>query len=78
MPQPTSTSTASSSRTRRTTSSPFIGAGAFTGVKGQLHYVVAGPNVDGSEGDINGDAVADFAINVHGRGCTLAASDFVL
>lgn len=54
----------------------FIGAGAFTGAQGQLHYVVDGGNVI-VEGDINGDAVADFAINVLGV-ASLAATDFVL
>ena len=50
----------------------FIGAGAFTGAQGQLRY--AGGVV---EGDINGDTVADFAINVLGAP-PLIATDFVL
>ena len=47
-------------------------AGAFTGVAGQLHYV--GGVV---EGDINGDTVADFAINVVGAPA-LVLTDFLL
>ena len=37
----------------------FIGSGAFTGVSGQLRY-------DGSHlmGDVNGDGIADFTINI--------------
>ena len=50
----------------------FIGAGAFTGAQGQLRY--AGGVV---QGDINGDAVADFAINVLGAP-PLIAPEFVL
>jgi Ca2+-binding RTX toxin-like protein len=41
----------------------FIGDAAFTGVAGQLHtYVSAGVNY--LSGDVNGDGVADFAINL--------------
>jgi len=50
----------------------FIGAGAFTNVQGQLRY--AGGVV---QGDINGDAIADFAINV-ATAPALTATDFVL
>jgi hypothetical protein len=49
----------------------FIGAGAFTGVAGQLHFV--GGFI---EGDVNGDSVADFRIAANGG--SYAATDFIL
>lgn len=54
----------------------FIGASAFTGVAGQLHYVAAGTNIR-VDGDIDGDKVADFSILVRDT-TTLSASDFIL
>jgi Ca2+-binding RTX toxin-like protein len=42
----------------------FLGAGAFSHVAGQLHYVVSGANIL-LEGDVNGDAVADFQIQLN-------------
>ncbi len=39
----------------------FIGAGAFTGVAGQLHYAVSGGQT-AMGGDVNGDSAADLAI----------------
>ncbi len=54
----------------------FIGAGAFTGVAGQLHYAQAGGSTY-VEGDTNGDGVADFVIALTGT-INLVASDFVL
>jgi len=50
----------------------FIGASGFSSTQGELRY--AGGVV---EGDINGDAIADFAINVVGAPA-LTATDFVL
>ena len=47
----------------------FIGSGVFTGVAGQLHF-----DLNFVEGDVNGDAVADFRIGVAQP--TLAATDF--
>lgn len=49
---------------------------AFTGVAGQLHFKTWGTHVM-VEGDINGDKVADFQIEVYGT-TTLSAGDFVL
>lgn len=43
----------------------FIGAGGFTGVAGQLHYVASAGGVT-IEGDTNGDGRADFSISVLG------------
>ena len=54
----------------------FIGAGAFTGVAGQLHYVHDNGNTF-VEGDTNGDGLADFAIQVEGI-INLVGADFVL
>jgi Ca2+-binding RTX toxin-like protein len=54
----------------------FIGAGAFTGVAGQLRAVVSGGNTT-VLGDVNGDHVADFQINLTGA-VVLVAGDFVL
>jgi hypothetical protein len=54
----------------------FIGAGAFTGIAGQLHYVVSLGAVT-VEGDTNGDAIADFHLVVDGV-ASLAVSDFWL
>ena len=54
----------------------FIGSGAFTGVAGQLHYSVAG-GVTSITGDVNGDKVSDFQINLTGA-IGLVAADFVL
>ena len=54
----------------------FLGAGAFTGVAGQLHTaLVNGYTV--LSGDVNGDKVADFAIGLKGV-LTITAADFVL
>jgi hypothetical protein len=54
----------------------FIGAAAFSNVAGQLRYSTSG-GVTLVSGDVNGDGVADFQIELTG---TLApvASDFVL
>ena len=54
----------------------FIGAGAFTGVAGQLRYV-AGANSTEVLGDVNGDGVADFSILLANK-ATPVASDFIL
>ena len=54
----------------------FIGAGAFSHVAGQLHYVVTATGVT-VQGDIDGDGKADFSIAVDGVSL-LATSDFIL
>ena len=55
----------------------YLGAGAFTGVAGQLHMVRESSNVWHVEGDINGDRVADFSFTMN-VGSALLASDFFL
>ncbi|MBV1689383.1 M10 family metallopeptidase C-terminal domain-containing protein [Novosphingobium sp. G106] len=54
----------------------FIGSAAFSKVAGQLHYEVSGSDVIVS-GDFNGDAKADFMIQLHGIS-SLSAGDFIL
>ena len=54
----------------------FLGTGAFTGVKGQLHYTISSGAMLVT-GDVNGDGIADFTIKVDGIG-GLVAADFVL
>ena len=54
----------------------FIGTAAFSGSAGQLRYTQAGGNTLVT-GDVNGDAVADFAIQVTGTPF-LSSSDFIL
>lgn len=54
----------------------FLGSGAFTSTAGQLHFVVSGPNIV-LEGDVTGDAVADFQIQLNGI-ATISAGDLVL
>ncbi len=63
----------------------FIGARNFSGVAGQLQAVNVIDNASGETyaritGDVNGDRVADFAIEVHffGTPRALAATDFAL
>jgi ELWxxDGT repeat protein len=54
----------------------FIGDKTFTKKAGELHYVKSGSNVR-VEGDVNGDAKADFAIDVKGT-AALTSGDFIL
>ncbi|WP_186002346.1 calcium-binding protein [Mycobacterium sp. KBS0706] len=54
----------------------FIGAGPFTGVAGQLHYVM-GSGQTVIAGDVNGDGTSDFHIALTGA-ITLVAGDFLL
>ena len=54
----------------------FIGAGAFTGVKDQLHYVQKGGHTY-VEGDTTGDHRADFSIDLLHK-IALTKGDFVL
>ncbi|WP_343712466.1 calcium-binding protein [Inquilinus sp.] len=54
----------------------FIGTGLYTGVAGQLRYVVSG-GVTTIAGDVNGDKVSDFHIQLTGS-IALVAGDFVL
>lgn len=54
----------------------FIGSRDFSGTAGEVHYV-RGRDITMVEGDLNGDAVADFQIELLGR-FHLGANDFVL
>jgi Ca2+-binding RTX toxin-like protein len=54
----------------------FIGSAAFGSVAGQLRFRVNGANVI-VEGDVNGDGVADFSVQVNGI-AALVATDFLL
>ena len=54
----------------------FIGEAAFTGSAGQLHVIHDVTNTY-VEGDVDGDGVADFQIQLNGL-ITLHATDFVL
>ena len=54
----------------------FIGKAGFTGVAGQLHYAFSGTMTIAS-GDVNGDRVADFQIQLNGN-LGLTAGDFLL
>ncbi len=45
----------------------FIGAGAFAAVKGQLHYRFEGPAKTIVEGDVDGNKLADFQIELTGH-----------
>jgi Ca2+-binding RTX toxin-like protein len=55
----------------------FIGAGLYTGVAGQLRAAVTAPGVTTIAGDVNGDSVSDFHIQLTGA-LALVAADFVL
>jgi len=56
----------------------FIGAGAFSGVAGQLRYDNGvGDGFTHIFGDVNGDMAADFEVRVYGT-YTLASTNFVL
>ena len=54
----------------------WIGSAAFSGTAGELRTYFDGVDT-WVQGDINGDAVADFEIRFDGA-VTLAGSDFVL
>ncbi|WP_152613264.1 M10 family metallopeptidase C-terminal domain-containing protein [Inquilinus limosus] len=54
----------------------FIGTGLYTGVAGQLRYASSG-GVTTIAGDVNGDKVSDFHIQLTGT-IALVAADFVL
>jgi Ca2+-binding RTX toxin-like protein len=54
----------------------FIGAGAFSHVAGQLHYLVTTTGVT-VQGDTNGDGKEDFSIAIDNVG-SLVTGDFVL
>ena len=55
----------------------FIGIGAFMKHAGELRIDTSGTNQI-IYGDLNGDGIADFAINVSKGSGTLIASDFIL
>ncbi len=54
----------------------FIGTGLYTGVAGQLRYSQTG-SATVVAGDVNGDGVSDFHIEISGA-LALGAIDFVL
>jgi len=54
----------------------FIGTQAFHNVAGELHYVIGGSGITVS-GDVNGDGVADFSLDVSGV-ASIVGVDFVL
>ena len=54
----------------------LIGSGLYTGVAGQLRFAVNG-GVTTIAGDVNGDKVSDFHIQLTGT-IALVAADFVL
>jgi Ca2+-binding RTX toxin-like protein len=54
----------------------FLGNGAFTGSAGELRYYQASSNTY-VQGDLNGDGVGDFLIQLNGSE-TLQASDFLI
>lgn len=57
----------------------FLGSGAFQKVAGQLRAVESGTGQWRVEGDVNGDAVADFALNLSlAPADLLTVSDFIL
>jgi len=55
----------------------FIGGGLYTGVAGQLRFAVTAPGVVTVVGDVGGDGISDFHIQLAGT-VTLVAADFVL
>ena len=55
----------------------FIGASAFTGHKGELHYAIGEDGDTRIEADMNGDRSADLVILLTGSHA-LEAGDFVL
>lgn len=55
----------------------FIGASAFTGTAGELNVTRLAPGAQLVQGDVDGDGVADFSIQVNFRD-DLIASDFLL
>jgi Ca2+-binding RTX toxin-like protein len=56
----------------------FLGSGAFTGVAGQLRIVTGlGDGYTHVLADLDGDAAADFEVNLYGT-YTLGAGDFIL
>lgn len=54
----------------------FIASGSFTGVAGQLRYQQTGANTF-VMGDVNGDGIADFVIQVSGL-VNFGSGDFIL
>jgi Ca2+-binding RTX toxin-like protein len=56
----------------------FIGDHAFTGNSGELRVFDTGLGYWKVEGDVNGDGLADFALNVGATKAPLVSSDFIL
>ena len=55
----------------------FVGAAAFSGRAGELHYVRSG-GFTFIEGDTNGDSIADFQIQLNSSTVTPLMTDFIL
>ena len=55
----------------------FIGNAAFTHHAGELRFAVLSPGVTAIAGDVNGDGVSDFHIQLTGTPA-LVAADFLL
>jgi Ca2+-binding RTX toxin-like protein len=56
----------------------FVGSAAFSGSAGELRAVAVGMDRYQVSGDVNGDALPDFAVNVFSHDEALSASDFIL
>lgn len=58
----------------------FVGSGAFSGQAGQLRAFIAEDGLTRIEGDVTGDGIADFAIDVSlgSSSFTFQAGDFIL
>lgn len=56
----------------------FIGDRAFSGSSGELRAFDTGSGHWRVEGDVNGDRLADFALEVTPTGAPLASSDFIM
>jgi Ca2+-binding RTX toxin-like protein len=57
----------------------FIGTASFSGAgQGEVRFVSLGVSRGTIEADVNGDGVADLAIDIFGVGVPVTASDFVL
>ena len=70
------------SGTRDNDAFSFVGTRGFSHLAGELRYSAerdaSGVSFNRVEGDVNGDAIADFAISVYSGGQPLGAYDFTL
>ena len=55
----------------------FIGNSAFSGTAGELHLIIDATGRFLAEGDVNGDAIADFAIQFQSPSGPITQADFV-